>query len=184
MLWLSSIPIFISGLDLTLKGINIKREEFYLISLFSISYVIIYVLIQTIPILWHLIQRFSFLVSSSIGALIGKSMLFGPSVSGLWIVIISIIVTITNFYLSSNKKLHLKKFLFTIVGIYIGWIIYLVILGFMEFKSKYDVVNLHIILFIFCLIPILFYLFKLEIKEGRLIKLNFSKINLNINTYY
>jgi hypothetical protein len=40
------------------------------------------------------------LVSSSIGALIGKPMLFGPSVSGLWIVI-------TNIYdcmLSFNVK--------------------------------------------------------------------------------
>jgi hypothetical protein len=54
----------------------------------------------------------------------------------------------------------------------------LVILGFFEFKSKFDVVNLHIILFIICLIPILFYLFKLEIKEGKLINLSFNKINI------
>jgi len=178
MLWLSSIPIFISGLDLTLKGISIKRKEFYLLTLFSLSYVIFYILIQTIPILWHLIQRFSFLVSSSIGALIGKSMRLGPSVSGLWIVIISLIITIVGYFLTSNKKFQLKKFLFTIIGILIGWIIYLLILGFIEFKSKFDVVNLHIIPFILCLIPILFYLFRLEIKEERLINLDFSKIKI------
>jgi hypothetical protein len=178
MLWLSSIPIFISGLDLTLKGIYLKREEFYLITFFSLSYVIFYVLIQTITIFWNLIRDFSYLVSRSIGALIGKSMLFGPSVSGLWIVIISLILTIVCYFLTSNKKLQLKKFLFTIIGISIGWIIYLVILGFFEFKSKFDVVNLHIILFIICLIPILFYLFKLEIKEGKLINLSFNKINI------
>jgi len=178
LLWLVSIPIFISGLDLTLRGIKIKRREFYLITIFSLSYVIIYVLIQTVPIIWHIIQRFSFLVSSSIGTLIGKSMLFGPSISGLWIVIISLIVTIISFFLSSNKRLNLKKFLFTIIGVFIGWIIYLIALGLIDFKSKFDFVNLHIILFILCLIPILIYLLKSEIKEVRIVNQNFNKIKI------
>jgi hypothetical protein len=178
IIWLVSIPIFISGIDLTLKVINIKRKEFYLITIFSLFYVIIFVLIQTVPILWHLIQNFSILVTGSIGTLIGKSMSFGPSVSGLWIVIISLIVTIVSFFLSSNKKLHLKNFLFTIIGIFIGWIIYLIFLGGIDFKSIYNVVNLHIILFILCLIPILIFLLKSEIKKEMVVNQNFNKLKI------
>ena len=178
VLWLTSIPIFISGLDITLKGIKIKRKEFYLISLFSLIYVIFYALIQTIPALWNLIQRFSLIVSSSIGSLIGKSIVLGPTTSGLWIVIIFLIVLIVGFFLSSKKKLHLIKFLFTLVGMFVAWIIFLVILGFIEFESKHDVVNLHLIVFILCLIPTLLYLLKSNVKEEGAIRLNLRKIKI------
>lgn len=178
LLWLTSIPIFISGLDLSLKGIKIKRKEFYLISLFSLVYVIFYVIIQTIPTFWHVIQRISLIVSSSVGSLIGKSMVLGPTVSGLWIVIIFLIVLIVSFFLSSKKKLQFINFLFALVGIFIAWIIYLVILGFIEFESKHDVVNLHLVVFILCLIPTLLYLFKSKIKEEKTLKLNLRKIKI------
>ena len=178
LILLSSIPIFISGLDLTLKGIKIKRKEFYLLSFFSLSYIMFYLLIQTITVFWHIIQRFSIVFSSSIGSLIGKSMVLGPTVSGLWIVIIFLILSIVGFILSSNKKIQIIKFLIAIVWIFIGWIIYLIVISFIEFKLKNDVVNLHIVLFILCLIPTLIYLIKSNIEEERVINLNIKKINI------
>jgi len=178
ILWLTSIPIFISGLKLTLKDIKIKRKEFYLLSIFSLSYVIFYVLFQTIPFFWHFIQGFSLMVSSSIGSFIGKSMILGPTISGFWIVIIFLIISIINFVLSSNKKIQLKNFIFTIIGIFIVWIIYLVIFGFIEFKFKNDVVNLHILLFVFCFIPTLINLYKTNIEESRVTNQNFKKIKI------
>lgn len=178
IIWLASISIFLSGIDLTLKGIKIKRKELHILSLFSLSYTIFYLIIQTIPVFWKLVQDFSLIVSSSIGSLIGKPMLIGPTISGLWIVISFFLVSVICFILLSDKKLKLIKLLLTIVGIFIAWIIYLIIIGLTEYKSNYDLVNLHIILFILCLVPTLFYLLKTNVDEGKIINFNFGKIKI------
>jgi hypothetical protein len=178
LLWLVSIPIFISGLDLTLQGIKIIRKEFYLIFLVSFSYIMFYLLVQTIPFLWHLIQRFSLVVTSTIGLLIGKPMLLGPTASGLWIIIIFFIISIIGFFLSFKKKLQLINFGLHLVGVFIIWIIYLIFLGFIDFGSKNDIVSIHLILFIFCLFITFRYLLKSNIKERVAPKLNLSNIKI------
>lgn len=178
VLWLAAIPILLSGLDLTLKGIKIKRNEFFLLSIFSLSYAIFYLLIQTIPEFWYLFQRFSLVFSSFIGSFIGRSMALGPSVSGLWIVIIFFIMLFVAFFLSSAKKSQFMKFIISIIGLFIVWIIYLILLGFIEFGSKNDFINLHFIVFFLCFIPLFFYLFKSNIKEKKVINQNLKKINI------
>jgi len=157
MIWLVSIPILISGLDLTLQGIEIKRKELYLLSVTSFAYVLFYILVQTIPFLWYSIQQFSLWFSNSIGSIIGKPLLLGPTTSGFWIVIIFLIFSISIFFLSGLKK---KYFVLNKIGLLISWIIYLIILGFIEFESKSDVLNLHYLLFIFCLVSTFLYLWK------------------------
>ena len=178
LLWLAAIPILLSGLDITLKGIKIKRNEFFLLSIFSLTYAIFYLLIQKIPEFWYLMQRFSLAVSSLIGSFIGKSMALGPSVSGFWILIIFFIMLFVAFFLSPMKKSQSLKFILSIIGLFIVWIIYLIILGFIEFESKNDVLNLHFIVFFLCFIPIFFYLFKSNIKEKKIINLKHKKINI------
>ena len=174
MLWLVCIPIFVSGLDLTLQGCKIKRKELYLLSVTSFVYALFFILVQTIPTLWYSIQQFSLLFSSTIGLLTGKSMLLGPSTSGLWIVIIFLIFSCCVYVLISLRK---KYFALNLIGVAIAWIIYLVILGVVDFGSKSDVLNLHYILFIFCLIPTFVHLAKIKLKEEPL-KLGFKDIKL------
>ena len=175
---LASVLIFTSGLGLIFKGIEIIRKEFYFLSIFVLFYVILFVFIQTITFFWHLIQSFSLMVSSSVGLLIGKSMFLGPTISGFWIVIIFLLLPFISFILSSNKKQQLNNFLFTIAGIFISWIIYLIIIGFIEFESKYDVANLHIILFILCLIPTIINFLKSNIDGIKVSNQNISKIKI------
>ncbi|MDH7507107.1 MAG: hypothetical protein QHH15_04905, partial [Candidatus Thermoplasmatota archaeon] len=175
MIYLSAIAVFISGLNISLKAVKIKRKEFYYLFIFSLTYAIFYMLTQTIPVLWHIIQRFSLGFSNVIGLLIGKPMVLGPTVSSFWIIIIFLILLITCFIFSTNKKLQLKKFLFSTFTIIIIWIIYLIILGFIEFTSNSDVISLHYILFILCLIPTFFYLFKTSNIEDKTINLNNTK---------
>lgn len=180
MLWLISISILVSGLDLTLQGIQIRRRELYLLSVASFVYALFYILVQSIPILWYSIQRFSLMFSSGIGSLVGNPLLLGPSTSGLWIAVIFFIFFLVVFFLAGRRKKH---FALSVLGLAICWLIYLIVLGFIEFESKSDVVNLHFILFLLCLIPTFVYLFKNrfvyealdilgfeDIKIGRLIK--------------
>jgi len=176
MLWLTSIPLFVSGLNLTLQGAKVRRKELYLLSVASFIYALFFILVQTIPTLWYSIQQFSLLFSSAIGSLIDKSMLLGPSTSGLLIEIIFFIFSISVFFLTGLKK---RYFALNILGLIISWIIYLVILGFIEFESKSDVINLHYILFILCLIPIFLYLMKSKLKYQEFEIPKFKKLKLS-----
>ena len=166
ILWVASIPILTSGLDLTLQGLDKKRKELHLLSAASFIYALFFMLLQTIPILWYTIQRFSLMFSNLIGSIINKPLSLGPSASGLWIVIIFLILSIVSFSISHNKKQSkIIRLTLNIVGLLIAWTIYLIILGIIEFESKNDVVNLHYILFLLCLIPTFLYLSKYEYKE-------------------
>lgn len=175
MLWLTSIPIIVSGLDLTLQGVKIKHKELHLLSVASFAYAIFYILMQTIPALWYSIRQFSLLFSRAIGSIVSKPLLLGPSTSGLWIVIIFAIFSCCILFLSHGKKRH---FLFNITGLTVCWIVYLIILSFVDFKSKSDVLNLHYVLFIFCLIPTFIYLTKSRLKDEPLDILRFKDIKL------
>jgi hypothetical protein len=176
MLWFVSIPILLSGLDLTLQSIEIKRKEIYLLSVTSFIYALFYIVLQTIPFLWYLIQQFSLWFSNTIGIIIGKSLLLGPTASGLWIIIIFLIFSISIFFLSDLKK---KYFIFNNLGILISWTIFLVIIGFIDFESKSEILNLHFLLFIFCLIPVLLYLLKISLNYKRREKKFLKNFRLN-----
>ncbi|UCF12737.1 MAG: hypothetical protein JSW06_00370 [Thermoplasmatales archaeon] len=57
ILWITSIPILTTGLDLTLQGLDKKRKELHLLSVASFVYALFFMLLQTIPILWYTIQQ-------------------------------------------------------------------------------------------------------------------------------
>ena len=174
MLWIASIPILISGLDLTLRSLDIKRKELYLLSVTSFAYTIFFILLQTIPALWQIIQQFSLMFSGAIGSIINKPLSLGPSTSGLWIVITFITLSIVSLFLYHKKRSQAIKLVFNILGLLIFWTIYVIVLTIVEFESKNDVVNLHIIFFLFCLIPTFIYLLNFEFKESKIDILNFK----------
>lgn len=177
ILWVASIPILTSGLDLTLQGLDKKRKELHLLSAASFIYALFFMLLQTIPILWYTIQQSSLMFSNLIGSIINKPLSLAPSASGLWIVIIFLILSIVSFSISHNKKQsQIIRLVLNIVGLLIAWSVYLIILGFIEFESKNDVINLHYILFLFCLIPTFLYPSKYEYKESTTRILKFKDI--------
>lgn len=179
ILWIASIPILVSGLDLTLQGLDKKRKELHLLSVTSFIYALFFMLLQTIPALWHTIQQFSLMFSDVIGSIINKPLSLGPSASGLWIVIIFLALSIVSFFVSHNKKQpQIIRLALNIVGLLISWTVYLTILGFIEFESKNDAVNFHYLLFLFCLIPTFLYLSKYEFRESTIGILKFKDIKI------
>jgi len=176
MLWLVSIPILISGIDITLQGVDTTRKELRLLTISSFAYAIFFMLIQTIPAIWYALQQFSLWFSSAIGSVIGKTMILGPSTSGLWIVIIFAIASCCIFLLAGLKKKHL---VLNLIGLLICWIVYLVILGFVEFESKSNVIDLHYLLFVFCLISTFLYLAKSKIGFESFKMLRFKDIKIS-----
>ena len=179
ILWIASIPILVSGLDLTLQGLDKKRKELHLLSVTSFIYALFFMLLQTIPALWHTIQQFSLMFSDVIGSIINKPLSLGPSASGLWIVIIFLALSIVSFFVSHNKKQpQIIRLALNIVGLFISWTVYLTILGFIEFESKNDAVNFHYLLFLFCLIPTFLYLSKYEFRESTIGILKFKDIKI------
>ncbi|MCK5458948.1 MAG: hypothetical protein KAI20_03595, partial [Thermoplasmatales archaeon] len=150
-------------MEIAHSELGLRRKEIHFLLIASLVYTVFYVLIQTIPVLWNVIHQFSLLFTGFIGRLIGKSLMLGPSVSGLWIVIVFLIFSIVLFLLSKNKQTILKTFVLSIFGLLFLWMFYIIILGFVEFDGFY----LHFILFIFCLLPIYLSVSKYSYDESK-----------------
>jgi hypothetical protein len=154
LLWIMSIPIIVSSVDFALGLINIERKELKILSIGSLIFSIFYILIHAIPSLLYIFSKFSLSVTSFIGKLIGKPTLFGPSISGFWMVVIFLIFSFTIFYFDKNRKKIML--LLNIITIFAIWIIYILIMILSNFY-KLDAINLYYILFIGLLIPTLIY---------------------------
>jgi len=177
MFWIAIIPMFISGLDMVLQGFGIERKELYFLSVASFIYALFFIILQTIPILWYIVQRFSLMFSSVIGSIVGKSLLLGPSTSGLWTIITFLISLLVSFLLQNKKHQKMTRFIFAIFGLFISWVVYLFILVFVDFESK-DVMDLYYVLFILCLAPLFFYLSKNGFKKSKPKQLRFKAAEL------
>ena len=166
LLWISSIPLLISGLDLILQAVDRKRKELPLLAVASFGYALVFLLLQTIPFFWYIHQQCSLLTSHTIGIITGTPLLLGPATSGLGILLIFLIFLSSSFLLQARKtRKEITWFTVCIGGLFFVWIIYLVILGFVTFPSKNETVNLHPLLFLFCLIPTFGYLLRYQFKE-------------------
>ena len=173
MLWIASIPLLLSGMRIIHNELAQQRKEITMLLASSFVYAVFFILIQTIPLLWNVIHQFSIFFSSFVGILIGKSLVYGPSVSGLWIILVFLIFSIVLFFLSNRKKSILKTFMLTILDLFLLWMLYLIILGFVEFNGFY----LHFILFIFCLFPISLLVSKCSFDESTIIICNFKELS-------
>ena len=185
MLWIASVPLMLSGLDLCLKGVYFKRKELYFLSVTSFIYAIFYILLQNISTLWYTIQQISLSWSHVIGSIINKPLLLGPSSSGLWIITSFFTLLIVTLILSPSKKQTIKATL-TLIGLFFAWTIYILFLGLTTFEVKSDVINFQYILFLICLIPTYIYTSKYKFKISTTLhfrKINFRKIIKNTSTW-
>ena len=157
-LWLTSIPLLIAGLDLLLISVEIQRKELHLLTITSFIYAFIFLLISVIPFLWHLFQQISLLTSSAVGVLISTPLLLGPSVSGLWILILFLILFITTFLIAPRKSgPRIKIFLGWLIGLFLSWIISLIVLGVLLVDSNQNPIQFQFLSFLFCFIPTLLF---------------------------
>ena len=173
MLWIASIALLLSGVKIIHSELALQRKEITMLLASSFVYAVFFTLIQTIPLLWNVIYQFSIFFSRFVGILIGKSLMFGPSVSGLWILLVFLIFSTVLFFLSKRKKSILKTFILTILDLFLLWILYLIILGFVEFNGFY----LHFVLFIFCLFPISLLVSKCSFDASPIILFDFKKLS-------
>jgi hypothetical protein len=152
MIWISSIPLFLSGLNVIISSVQQPQKELFLLAVSSFVYALFFVVVSTIPIVWLLFRQLSFVVSSSVGWLLGKPMILGPSMSGLWIVLIFFVVLFVGCFFSSRKHHRvLLRFLLHTFGVCCIWIFYLVLLSFMDISFLNDNITLHGVLFLICL---------------------------------
>jgi len=173
IMWLASTTLFVSGLYITLYSLKIKRKELVFLSLTSFVYSLFFLFTQTIPILWNSIQNFSLFFSGFSGSLVGKTIIFGQSIIGLWIIVLFAIFLISIFVVSSNKnKIDL---ILNLIGLFLCWVIYLIIVSIIGFENKINADDYCLLLFLLCLLPTFYYLKQCEFKS---ILVEFKKIKL------
>ncbi len=164
LLWVCSIPVILSGLDLCLQGMDHRRNELYLLTITSFGYAVVFLLIDTIPTVWYLYQQSSLVITHAIGVMTTTPFLLGPTTSGLNILLVSLVFLISSFLLATRKtRKEIRWFCFCIVGSLFIWFFYLLTLNLIVYPSI-DAFDLHPLFFLSCLIPIFGFLFRSMVK--------------------
>ena len=165
LLWVCSIPVILSGLDLCLQGIDRRRNDLHLLAVTSFGYGVVFLLLQTIPSVWYLYQHSSLWISHTIGLLTATPILLGPTASGLGILLVSLVFLICGFLLIPRKTRNdLRWFCLCIGGLCFIWFFYLLALSLISYPAN-DAMNLHPLFFVLCLIPLFGFLFRYQAKE-------------------
>jgi hypothetical protein len=157
MLHLVSISVATAGLYSVLQGFGIIRKELSVLSVVSFVYALLFLVVQMTP-LWHGVHRFSLWFSSGVGVLFNRSLLLGPSLSGLWMVICFLLVFIFVFFMGKKTWSRCRVAIGAILCLLVCWIGYLGLFSVVDFAERPDVVNLLVFLFILCLIPLFLFL--------------------------
>ncbi len=176
-LWLSSIPVYLSGLLLIRRAFNNKKIRIDLIVFSSFIYAFFIMIIDSIPIFWSFIQKSSLVLSQGFGNIIGQNIIFGPSVSGLWIFLLFLIFYLSIFILSDKK---IKKFIVVLSGLFATWLIYLTFLSVYPFNRTIDLINSQYIFFVLGLIPTILYFYKSDISNFKMSFPKFKKFDFKI----
>jgi len=155
IVWLASISLLIFGMML----VKSKRDKQLLLPLLSsFFYALFMIFVTNMPILWNYLQKFSLSFTNFVGYISGKALTLGPSTSGLWILISILIVNITIFIFSKKRK-NVLRFVLSLIGVFVAWLIFLVILNWISFDVTRDKINFQYVLLIVGLIPLSIYYF-------------------------
>jgi hypothetical protein len=153
LLWISSVPVILSGLTICLQEIDRKRNELPLLVTVSFGYSLIFLLLQTIPSLWVLYQQTSLVLTQSIGELTHTSLFLGPTASGLGILLVSLVFLLCSFIVQKRKTWKdLRWFFLWVLCLIVIWALYLLNLSFFSYPLV-DALNYHFWFFLLCLIP-------------------------------
>ena len=166
LLWIASIPLLMTGLSLLLLATKRPQKEIPLLIIASFGYTIVYLLIQTIPLVWYLLQQTSLQITHAIGSITGTPLLLGPTTSGLWILLIFLTFICSSFLRISKKTRHdLLWFTGCIMGLIFIWFLYLGTLSIVSFPSNTETIRYHPVFFFLCFIPTFLYLLRYPYKE-------------------
>jgi hypothetical protein len=153
--WLLSACIFIFWVDVFLKSLGERREEFKVLSLTALAYVLFIVFYTYIPQLWYLICEASISFSGVVGYIIRKPLALGPSVSGTLIFIIFFFCSLAIFFFSKKNRRHFASCL---IGLILVNAIYLIIQAFFFSATMLSAIYSQYIFFFLGLIPLLAYM--------------------------
>lgn len=153
LLWLCSVPLILTGLTLNLQTLDKRRNEIPILAITSFVYALIFVLLQSIPFTWYLYQQGSLLTSQLVGTVTGTPLLLGPSVSGLGILLLFLLLLFTIYSVTPHKtKKDRLWFFLCITGVVFIWLCSLLLLSILTLTTS-DVTLFQVLFFILCLIP-------------------------------
>ncbi|MEM0466781.1 MAG: hypothetical protein QXX20_04205 [Candidatus Thermoplasmatota archaeon] len=161
VLSLFSIPVFLSGLKVLLRFQNSRRYDLVLLIGSSFVYALVYLCYYQISYCYAVIHTFSLAISSLVGFLIQKPILLGPTTSGFFIFIFTMIVVLSSICFHSLKitRKYLKKLGIMIAILWLLWIFTLVILAELSFDLKNNLLSFQLAFFIATLLPTTTFIF-------------------------
>lgn len=153
-LWLISLPIFISGLDLVLRSAKAVMKELPAVALGCIIYTIFYINYNYISSVWMGIRTMSQILSGIEGRFLGTSLNIGPTISGSLIILAFLSCLLAFFILS--KKDDPKRFIGLIIIAIAAMIIasagYILILSTHQIAEAKVMDNLYLALSVFLIL--------------------------------
>jgi len=165
LLWMCSVPVILCGLDLCLQGINRRKIDLLLLAAISFGYGMLFLFIQTIPLVWSFYQQCSLLITHLIGVLTTTPFSLGPTTSGLGILLVTL-VALTGFFILMPRKTRKDLLVFglSLGGACFVWLGYLILLNHLSYSAR-DALNFHPYFFLLTLILIFYFLYRTKGKE-------------------
>ncbi len=155
--WLISFPLVLYGLAICLN----KSMIFLTFSAAGTIYAAFFIIQQYIPSVHYLISKVSLEFSHSISTFAGNSIVLGSYAGGFW-VMITFFCAIISMFIFSDSKINSPKFIKSIVGLILCYIVYIFILVNFILDGAYAI-NSQFIIFLLCLVPLFYCINGIEI---------------------
>lgn len=102
-LWITCLIVFICGLNLLIRSAGYIDLHLPALALGSMFYLIFYIFYQNDPFVWKCATNLSHAITAALGQIVGTAATFGPTISGLPI-LLSFFCFFASFFILSEKN--------------------------------------------------------------------------------
>ena len=159
IIWVASIPVYLIGLRFLQNNHERSSLDLTIITAASLFYTLFYLMVQTVPFLWFFFQQSSLQLSNGIGTIIGQSSRIGPTVSGLWVVLTTLIMLFTLIVLDLREnRIRTRKIFLSILLTTCIWFFYILLIEYFLTDAQQYIDILLVLFILINVVPLLYYL--------------------------
>jgi len=164
-LWIASLIVFICGLDLLLRSAGCIEAHLPALALGSSFYVVFYIFCLNDPFIWRCVTDLSHAISLASGRVTGIPTTFGPTISGIPVLLTFFCFLASFFILSEKRPARPKKTLIaSLVGLTVAYaVFFLTAISIWATADKF--MDLIPLVFFVLLVPFLIFVWRIKIQS-------------------
>jgi len=163
-LWIAFLIVFICGLNLLIRSSGYIDLHLPALALGSLFYDVFYIFYQNDPFIWRCVTNLSQVISIASGRIVGTAATFGPTISGLPI-LLTFFCFFASFFILSEKRPNRPKraLIAALVGSIVLYAVFLATaISIWDLADKF--MDLTFLVFFVLLIPFLAFVWRVKIQ--------------------